>query len=182
MNGSKFWKIIEHVHAQAGDDMNKKCEVIKKEMAKLSKAEALAFSRLFDTMMDRAYTWQLWGAAYIINGGCSDDTFSDFRASLISRGAHAFEKAIADPDSLAEEVFDEQAWFHEGYEYSIFDGLKSILGDVPEREMPCQQEPYGDAWTWESIDSRYPKLAKKFPSACSTTMPGVLSSQLQAED
>jgi diguanylate cyclase (GGDEF)-like protein len=72
----------------------------------LSKEGALEFGRLFDTMMDRAYHWPLWGAAYVIHGGCSDDTFSDSRASLISRGRLAFERALSNPDMLADEAGD----------------------------------------------------------------------------
>jgi hypothetical protein len=34
-------------------------------------------------MMDRGYSWELRGAAYVINDGCGDDTFNDFRSSLI---------------------------------------------------------------------------------------------------
>jgi hypothetical protein len=89
--------------------MDRKCEVLKAEIGKLSKNEASDFAVLFDTMMDRAYSHKLWGAAYAIHGGCSDDTFNDFRSSLISRGRACFERAIADPDSLADEEFDATA-------------------------------------------------------------------------
>ena len=162
MNGPKFWKIIEDAHAQANDNMAKKCEAIKEEIAKLSKSDALAFSRLFDTMMDRAYTWGLWTAAQIIAGSCSGKHFSDFRASLISRGSRTLEKAIVDPDSLAEEELDKTTWFYAGYEHSIFDSLTSILGKLPDREKPFQREPYGEPCSLVDIEMRYPKLAKKF--------------------
>jgi hypothetical protein len=72
--------------------------------------DANDFAILFDTMMDRAYSYKLWGAAYVIHGGCDNDTLDDFRSSLISRGRSYFERAIADPDSLADEPFDE-TWF-----------------------------------------------------------------------
>jgi Protein of unknown function (DUF4240) len=49
-----------------------------------------------------SYDWGLWGAAYVIDGGCSDDGFDYFRAYLISRGRAVFEAAMADPDSLAD--------------------------------------------------------------------------------
>lgn len=32
------------------------------------------------------YRRDLWAAAYIIGGGCSDDSFIDFRAGLIAQG------------------------------------------------------------------------------------------------
>jgi hypothetical protein len=36
----------------------------------------------------------------LINGGMSDDGFTDFRYWLISRGRDVYERALADPDSL----------------------------------------------------------------------------------
>jgi len=62
--------------------------------------EGRSFHRHFDEREDRAYTWELWAAAYIVGGGCSDDAFSDFRATLISMGRQTFERVIADPQSL----------------------------------------------------------------------------------
>src|SRR5271169_5861141 len=78
----------------------------KQKQGLLRKDDAREFAVLFDSMMDRAYSYGLWGAAYVIHGGCGDDAFTDFRASLISRGKEAFERAIRDPDSLADEECD----------------------------------------------------------------------------
>jgi hypothetical protein len=111
---SQFWELVQRAHDTASDEMDRKCEVLKAEIGKLSKNEASDFAVLFDTMMDRAYSHKLWGAAYAIHGGCSDDTFNDFRSSLISRGRACFERAIADPDSLADEEFDATAWSTKG--------------------------------------------------------------------
>ena len=36
--------------------------------------------------MDDSYRWDLWGAAYLANGGCSDDGFDYFRGWLIGQG------------------------------------------------------------------------------------------------
>jgi hypothetical protein len=36
-----------------------------------------------------------------MNGGCSDDSFDDFRAWLMSQGRRRFEYALKDPDTLA---------------------------------------------------------------------------------
>jgi len=49
--------------------------------------------------MDEAYTWELWGVAYLINGGCSDYSFMDFRGSLIAMGKEIFDKEISDAES-----------------------------------------------------------------------------------
>ncbi|TYB52801.1 DUF4240 domain-containing protein, partial [Nonomuraea sp. PA05] len=49
-----------------------------------------------------AHRADLWGAAYLINGGCSDDGFEYFRCWLVGQGREVYEAALDDPDSLAE--------------------------------------------------------------------------------
>lgn len=162
MDELRFWEIVGSVHDRSDGDMDSKCDLIRDAISKLPGREASAFSALFESKMDSAYSWPLWGAAYVINGGCSDDAFADFRASLISRGHTAFERAIADPDSLATDEFDEEVWFHEGYQYAVADGAKVAAGSVPMRVSPHPDEPTGQAWDEESVYGLYPKLAEKF--------------------
>ena len=49
-----------------------------------------------------SYRTRLWAAAYVINGGCSDDGFDYFRGWLIVQGRHVFEQAVVNPDALAD--------------------------------------------------------------------------------
>lgn len=119
----KFWQLVDAAHHASGGDMDRKCGLLRDAVSRLSGAEAGAFSALFDAKMDEAYTWALWGAAYVIDGGCSDDAFCDFRASLVSRGRQAFAQATADPDALAHAAFDADAWFYEGFQYAVADGV-----------------------------------------------------------
>lgn len=162
MNELRFWEIVQSAHDQSGGDMDEKSELIKAALSKLSEDDAKAFSNLFDSMMDRAYSWQLWGAAYIINGGCSDDTFSDFRSSLISRGRSAFERTLSEPELLAIEDFDEDAWFYEGYQYSVTEGVQVAVGSIVNRENAHPDEPSGCAWEEDEVYELYPKLRAKF--------------------
>lgn len=145
-----------------GGDMDEKCEILMKSVSGLSKEEALGFSRCFDRMMDKAYSWPLWAAAYIINGGCSDDAFMDFRASLISRGRQAFDRAISDPESLADEDLDDDAWFYEGYQYAVVDGVEAAVGFVVEREEAHPEVPSGEEWSEEKVEELFPRLGARF--------------------
>ena len=49
-----------------------------------------------------AHDWNLWGAAYLMKGGCSDDAFDYFRGWLVAQGRRTWERALRDPDTLAE--------------------------------------------------------------------------------
>jgi hypothetical protein len=157
----EFWTRIERSDKAASGDMDQKSALIKADLALLPKQEALAFLRMFHVKMDEAYSWALWGAAHAINGGCDDDTFSDFRASLISRGRQAFERALSDPDSLADESFDEGSWFYEGYQYAISDGVRAAAGNA-RREKPLPVNPAGRKWSERDLADLYPKLTARF--------------------
>jgi integrase len=94
MDEQTFWQIIQQAHDASHGNMARKCELLTAKIAQLSKEDAVEFRNIFDAMMRRAYHWPLWAAAYLIHGGCGDDTFSDFRSAQISRGRRAFERAL----------------------------------------------------------------------------------------
>jgi hypothetical protein len=159
MDETGFWKIVQDANDASGGDMARKCDALRQLIAARSKADAIEFAQFFDAMMAKAYSFPLWGAAYVINGGCSDDTFDDFCASLISRGRQAFERALSDPDALADDP-DESDWFYEGYQYAVTDGVKAVAGDRPQPKMPNQ--PAGAAWQEDELDALFPKLSAKY--------------------
>ncbi len=66
--------------------MDKKCRLLNTELRRLALDEVVSFHGHFTDCVDRAYSWPLWAAAYIMGGGCSDDGFWDFRSTLISMG------------------------------------------------------------------------------------------------
>ena len=160
MDEENFWEIVQRANDISDGSMDRKCDALRQRISALSKDAALEFARLFDAMMDKAYYWPLWGAAYVINGGCGDDSFMDFRASLISRGRAAFERALSDPDTLAEEDFGKADWFYEGYQYAVTDGVKAAAGKRPQRQM--QIRPSGVEWQEDKVYALFPKLSAKF--------------------
>ena len=160
MNEEKFWELIQDAAKQSDGVMDVKCERVKVAINHLSIEDAKIFSGIFDDKMDRAYSWPLWGAAYVMGGGCSDDTFIDFRSSLISRGKEKFDEALSNPDSLASEEFDEDAWFFEGFQYAVAESVESVIGAALPRNSPHPKDPSGTPWDEDSdeLKAKYPKL------------------------
>jgi hypothetical protein len=155
MNEELFWSVIER--ARRSDELHA-------ELAKLPDDQLLGFERLHAVYMHRAYTWSLWGAAYVINGGCSDDTFEYFRAALISLGREVYDQALTDPDSLAEvDLQDEEEW--EDWMSPTMHVVHARTGKYgfvgpPEQAAPAQ--PTGDEWTDDELASRFPRLTAKY--------------------
>ena len=71
-------------------------------LAGLPRPEIVDAQRVLSALMADSYRSSLWAAAYVINGGCSDDGFDYFRGWLMLQGREAFGQAVADPDSLAD--------------------------------------------------------------------------------
>ena len=162
MNSDAFWNLIDRA-LQAGVGSPEDVEAgVARLLQDLNVADLAAFRVHFDDAMDRAYRWDLWGAAFLIGGGCSDDAFSDFRSSLVARGLNAYERAVSDPDSLADVDLDEEAWFHEGFGYLATAEFERRKMKSPPRAKPHPSEPEGDEWSEDDLPARFPQLSRKY--------------------
>jgi uncharacterized protein DUF4240 len=97
---STFWDIIETARASAGQDRPFH-EALTDHLATLTGRSILEYYERYEKMRGALYRWDLWAAACLIGGGCSDDGFIDFRAGLIARGREWYYRAAASPDNLA---------------------------------------------------------------------------------
>ena len=163
MTLDQFWNLIEKIHIASGGDMDKKCELLDAELRRLPLDEVRSFHAHFYECQDRAYSWELWAAAYIIGGGCSDDKFSDFRSTLISMGRQTFERALGDPQSLADIDYDADVADYEGYQYVPSQVERDLSGgqDFP-RSRPHPKDPSGTIWDEDKVAELFPKLAEKY--------------------
>lgn len=101
MTREEFWQIIDQAR-KGTEDVEQIAGTLQSLLEKRNPAEVLSFLEHQARLMEESYSWKLWGAAYLINGGCSDDGFDYFRGWLIAQGRDVFETAVADPDSLAD--------------------------------------------------------------------------------
>jgi hypothetical protein len=79
-------------------------------LAHLQPAEIAAFEVFFDHVRAEAVSPELRRAAELIEPGSRKDEawFDDFRAGLVALGRPAFEAAVRDPDSLADQPLVQQ--------------------------------------------------------------------------
>lgn len=168
MNNADFWKLIDQSRKAAHGDPDAQIDQLRSLLSKLQPEEIVEFGRIFSELHVNAYTWGLWGAAYVIGGGCSDDGFSDFRGWLISRGQKVYERAIELPDSLADDVAEDEETQVEGFQYVPFEAWAEATGqdsdDFPEDGIPYPEAPKGSARKEDEAELArlYPKLTAKF--------------------
>jgi len=168
MNEDKFWNLIENAVESSGGEPDTKLESLREELSRLSPEQLIQFRRIYDKLDAQAYRWDLWAAAYILHGGCSDDAFMDFRASLICSGKKVFQDALQNPDSLAQISCDNpgEDLFYEGYQYLPAQLYEEKTGDeLPPTGVPFPSEPSGKAWEEDSgevLQQICPILFKKY--------------------
>jgi hypothetical protein len=92
--------MIERSRAKTKHDDEAFMELLTGELEKLEPADIIKFHLIFWYFYRVSYRTDLWGAAYIMNGGYSDDAFDYFRGWLISQGKKVFDEALDNPDSL----------------------------------------------------------------------------------
>ena len=171
MTLDEFW---EHIQKSKRKDPEAHAEKLTARLSKLKPDEIIDFGHWWDAMKREAYHWNLWGAAYLINGGCSDDGFIDFRSWLVLRGRDVFQAAVTDPDTLAalrvepDEAECEcypamRAWFTATKTEENDAGYDAYNAAEQARHPGREPVPeLGDGWDFEDdaeMRKRYPRLS-----------------------
>lgn len=167
MDETTFWSLLDAARKASRGIPEVQVEDLERRLRALPPDDIVDFDRRFRGLLARAYDWRLWGAAYVVGGGCSDDGFEYFRGWLISRGRDAYEAALADPESLADVVTDADGDAQvEGFAYAASRAWEAATGKGPDEfpyaDVPSPPEPSGEPWSEEDVDDLYPRLAELF--------------------
>ncbi len=161
-----FWQLIESTRQAAGNDTGRQSELLEERLSRLPAQSIVEFQRTRHRLDQQAYTWDIWAAAYVVEDGCSEDCFRDFRSYLISLGREAYEAALRDPDSLAPVVQDAEQGDWENADSVAGDAYESATGEeIPVDDSDLSGTPRGKPWDDENEDGlvqRYPQLAARF--------------------
>jgi Protein of unknown function (DUF4240) len=166
MDDTGFWQLIADTRAAAGNETDGQSDLLEQRLRHLPPAQIAEFERIRQRRDRRAYTYELWGAAYVIEDGCSDDCFRDFRGYLISLGRGPYEAALRNPDSLASVAQDAETGNWENADDVAPDAYESVADeDIPTGDSEPSGDPRGTPWDDEQTEQlvqRYPRLAARF--------------------
>ncbi|MFI1225086.1 MULTISPECIES: DUF4240 domain-containing protein [unclassified Streptomyces] len=188
MDINEWWGLVERARDAAGDRADDRDPpddplpgALTRVLATLEPAEIVDFAVTAEEVTDSAYRWPLWNAAYLIEGGCGDDGFMDFRDGLVLLGREVFTRAVADPDSLAalpvviRMSHGESGWMgYESLNVPVAEAHRRLRGEsvsldaaveaaLRDRIRPA--DPAGDTWDAEDPDAarrHLPRLAALF--------------------
>lgn len=169
MEDDRFWQIIDQSRTVAGRSIEDQTASLTSTLAGLQAPEIAAFDVAFVAHQDELYSWDLWGAAYLLMGGCSDDCFTDFRSWVLAQGEDYFEAVRADPQALTDGRLENvgQVGEAELLSYAAMDAYieatgREIFMDYPSHPgLETAAEPTGQEWDEDDEDAlraRYPKL------------------------
>jgi Protein of unknown function (DUF4240) len=162
---SAFWRLIQATRRAAGNDTSQQSSLLQDRLTRLSPKAIIAFDRTRHRLDKHLYRWDVWGAAAVIEDGCSDDCFRDFRAYVISLGRGAYERALRDPDSLAPVVQNAESGDWENADNVAPDAYASKTGnDFPLDDSDLSGPPAGRRLNLnrQTLGARYPRLAARF--------------------
>ena len=162
LDDDRFWSFIAAARDAAGDDVDDRVSGLEQVLLTQHPDDVTAFQNKYDELLARAYRWDLWGAAYLINGGCSDDGFRYFRDWLISEGEAVFEAALADPDGLADVAQDDEFGL-ESFGYVAAEVYEQMTdAPLPRGSVTDPASPIGQEWDEDDLSALFPRLARRF--------------------
>jgi hypothetical protein len=182
----EFWAIIEDARTGVADtvtDADEVADALVDRLSGFTPARIVEFELTFDEVTSAAYRLDLWAAAYLMNGGCSDDCFDYFRGWLVAQGRDVWEAALADPDSLADiadEDTEDESFDGEGLLVAASRAYRRVTGgeerfwDALERARAADpaadsqpEDPSGEQFDFDFDDhermrTQLPRLAAIF--------------------
>ena len=151
MNDDQFWTIIKQAQ---GTDI---AENLKPILAKLPLKDIFSFGEILDGKIADLHRWDIWGIAYIVNGGCSDDGFEYFRCWVVAQGKEFYNKLATDPDDVFtdSDVSDcecEELGYVAGKVYK-----QVSKQEIPQISRKYVKDPSGESWEEDDLEELFPK-------------------------
>jgi hypothetical protein len=172
MRTDDFWAVISLATADRPASPGEVAKRAAADLATRDPEEIVAWARHLDKVMVASGSQDLWAAAYLINGGCSDEGFDGFRGWLIAHGREAVARSGQTPDSLADmpavrSAAESGAVFEAGEVLSIAaEAYQQATGsELPAWERPATRPDAADLWDFdneEEMQRRLPRLSALF--------------------
>ncbi|MCL7460151.1 DUF4240 domain-containing protein [Micromonospora echinofusca] len=172
MRTDDFWQLIDRARADGGGEPHAVAARAVALLAERAPEDIVGYARHQARVLSASHRVDLWGAAYLINGGVSDEGFHHFRGWLMTQGREIFARAVADPDSLAA-LPQVRAASLSGEEFSAAQMLavpwdayrRATAAELPADPAPVPVPDLNDFWDFddeEEAKRRLPKLAALF--------------------
>lgn len=143
----KFWEIV--------DKSNNGTE-LSGLLSELSDDEMIGFNYWWTYFAYKLYRQDLWAVAYVVRGGCSDDSFEYFRFWLLTQGRKIVYDALENADSLCDVFNPDEEPQNEEVNYTVYEAIENRNSKNPgflEKLNQYELPPLSDIeFEWEEDD------------------------------
>jgi hypothetical protein len=102
MDHDVFWEVIG---IPDEDGVTSQIESIATRLEQFKATAIKTFDKYLQDLHRSTYRDDIWALAFLLNDGCSDDSFEAFRCWLILQGREVFETILSDPDEFDVDIF-----------------------------------------------------------------------------
>ncbi len=188
MDSNEWWGLVERARDVVGDRADDRDApddplpgALTDVLAALEPERMAAFAVTAVGVTDSAYRWPVWNAAYLIEGGCGDDGFMDFRDGLALLGRETFDpggrrsRLPGRPAGGGPMSRGERGWIgYESLSAPVTEAYRRVRGETDSldaaveaalRERIRPAAPEGESWDAEDDEAnrrRLPRLAALF--------------------
>ncbi|PGK52383.1 molybdenum metabolism regulator [Priestia megaterium] len=147
MKREEFWTFIERMAANEDP-----IEWAIATLANHEDSDIINFQLHVEQLLQEAFNSDVWGAAYVILGGASEDAFEHFRAWLIFQGENVFYETLRNPEYLATYI---PPYYEE-------EGLEPEYEEILGISIDAYLLKYTGKSEWnEEVSHRYQELLKE---------------------
>ena len=162
MDEALFWEILASSRAEA-PELPDQLVTLEQLLVRFDPREIKRFATLYGKYMKQLYHWNAWALAYAARGGCSDDSFMEFRTWLILQGDPILlDQAVKDRTAAAPRV-PRDPEMPEGSLLPLVDEVYlARSGTTFEWPTIDLEAPKGREWPEDELDTRFPELARHY--------------------
>jgi hypothetical protein len=169
MERAAFWEVISNSRQVATDDSSAEAQLrwLREALLAMHRTELISFRLHVGQLMNEAYRGDLWSAASLIVGGCSNDCFHAFRGWLILQGKEVFYRVLAAPDSLADYLDNSTYPSNDEFFGVILEVYHENTGawTLPDRDAVRPGELQGGFVDRDALPKSFPKLWGRFSNS-----------------
>lgn len=165
MQAEAFWDIVDRSR-EGSDGVEAQTETLRAILTGLPAADVAAFDAEFVRRNQELYSWDLWGAAYVLLSGCGNDSFTDFRSWVVAQGRAYFDAVRDDPAKVGdgrltdgEEVGGAELLANVASEVYTAATDRDLQEDFPDHPNVFDvDEPAGQEWEEERLPELFPGI------------------------
>ncbi len=100
MNEQIFWELIDKSKNAAPTHFETQCVTLTELLIPYDERDIIEFEHILRAQIERANTWPIMAASFVVCSFISDDTYEDFRAWIVGQGKENFDKILRDCNEI----------------------------------------------------------------------------------